>query len=118
MRKASQSKQVIGIRFGVKAGGNPQARREKQSSYDGCPGFEYVLEPMVRADERHDDFVLRFKGLKIHINAKSIPMVWGTEIDHSGSSDNLMGGFVFKNPNTKTSCGYGTSSTKVDKTPF
>ena len=94
-QKANQSKCVTGIRFGVKAG--------------GCSGFEYILEPMGLADEREDDFVLHLRGIRIHINAKSIPFVEETEIDHARSSGNLIGGFIFKNPNAKASCGCGTS---------
>jgi len=55
LRKANQSGQVIGIRFGVKAG--------------GCSGFEYVLELMEINDGREDDYVLHLKEIKIHINA-------------------------------------------------
>ena len=98
VRKANQSRQVAGIRFGVRAG--------------GCSGFEYVLEPIEKTDERGDDFVLHLKEIKIHINAKSIPLVWRTVIDHS---DNLLEGFIFNNPNAKTSCGCGVSFQLKDK---
>lgn len=80
---------IVGIRFGVKAG--------------GCSGLEYLLEPITNAGIKDDDYVKHLSGLKIYINAKSIPYVEGTIIDWG-----LMG-FVFNNPQVKSTCGCGTS---------
>jgi len=96
--KSNFSHQVTGVRFGVRAG--------------GCSGFEYILEPIRVCDERHDDHIVHQHGIRVHIDPKSLPVVSGTEIDHS---DNLLDGFIFKNPNAKMSCGCGVSFELKDK---
>ena len=88
VRNASPSAGIVGIRFGIKAG--------------GCSGFEYLLKPIQASEIRSDDIVLSF-GIKIYIDLKSAPLVAGTFIDY-----NLMG-FFYINPNADSICGCGLS---------
>lgn len=82
--------EMIGFRLAVKSG--------------GCHGLQYHFYPIYFSDKH--DVVFESHGIKIYVDRKSIVIVDGTEIDHSG---NLLEGFVFKNPNAKDSCGCGTS---------
>lgn len=80
-----------GIRLAVKAG--------------GCSGFIYIPLAVV-AKPNPKDSVFESNGIRIFIDPKSMPVVDGTEIDHTG---NLLEGFTFNNPNAKNSCGCGVS---------
>jgi iron-sulfur cluster assembly protein len=71
----------------------------------GCSGLSYKLG--TEAQPGTGDKVLEFDGLKVLIDIKSSLYLAGLELDYS---DDLMNaGFIFKNPNAKTSCGCGTS---------
>lgn len=83
----------VGIRLGVKAG--------------GCSGFIYTpLDVEARPDKKYDE-VSESCGIRMFVFKRILPIVDGTEIDHS--SENLLESFIFNNPNAKTSCGCGTS---------
>ncbi len=81
---------MIGFRLAVKAG--------------GCHGLQYDFYPIHFCDKH--DVIFESHDVKIYVDRKSLPIVYGTEIDHTG---NLLEGFVFKNPNAKSFCGCGTS---------
>ena len=83
--------EMIGFRLAVKAG--------------GCHGLEYAFYLIYFSDKY--DTVFQQHGVKIYVDRKSLVMVDGTEIDHNAV--NLLEGFVFNNPNAKSSCGCGTS---------
>jgi iron-sulfur cluster assembly protein len=71
----------------------------------GCSGLSYKLG--TEAQPGPGDKVLEFEGLKVLIDIKSSLYLAGMELDYS---DDLMNaGFIFKNPNAKSSCGCGTS---------
>lgn len=71
----------------------------------GCSGLSYKLG--TEAQSGPGDRVLEFDGLKVLVDIKSSLYLAGMELDYS---DDLMNaGFIFKNPNAKTSCGCGTS---------
>lgn len=89
--KAQPNNSEAGVRLAVKAG--------------GCSGFLYIPLSIV-AKPNSWDKVFESNGIKIFVDPKSLVIVDGTEIDHTG---NLLEGFVFKNPNAKTSCGCGVS---------
>lgn len=80
-----------GIRLAVKAG--------------GCSGFIYIPLTVTAQPTPHDN-VSESNGIRVFVDPKSLVIVEGTEIDHTG---NLLEGFVFNNPNTKNGCGCGTS---------
>lgn len=79
------------LRVGVKGG--------------GCSGLTYVLE--VEASPRDNDKIIEENGVTLCIDKKSYVYLAGTVLDYSGGLNGK--GFVFNNPNAKTTCGCGTS---------
>ena len=79
------------LRLGVKGG--------------GCSGFSYFMgfEPNVRDDDQS----IQMDGIKVVVDSKSMMYMNGVELDFN--EDVLNRGFVFKNPNAKSSCGCGHS---------
>ncbi len=84
---------AIGLRFGVKR--------------TGCSGWGYAVD--LARDERDGDTVFEQDGVRIRVDADSLTLVDGTEIDFlkSGLSEQ----FVFRNPNVAGECGCGESFT-------
>jgi iron-sulfur cluster assembly protein len=82
---------AIGLRVGVKA--------------NGCSGYAYVVD---LADEvADDDAVYESHGVKILVDAKSLPIIDGTRIDFA--REGLNESFRYHNPNVKHECGCGES---------
>lgn len=81
----------VSLRVGVKGG--------------GCSGLTYDLS--VDSDKRPEDKVIDQHGITIMIDKKSYIFLAGTILDYSGGLNGK--GFVFQNPNAKTTCGCGTS---------
>ena len=79
------------LRVGVKGG--------------GCSGLTYVLDLVDEPSE--DDKVLEEHGLQLFVDRKSYVFLAGTILEYSGGLNGK--GFVFNNPNAKTTCGCGTS---------
>jgi iron-sulfur cluster assembly accessory protein len=79
-----------GLRVGVRGG--------------GCSGFQYQLA----FDDHHEgDAIFEDQGLRILVDAQSLPYVDGSEIDYV---DSLQGaGFQVNNPNVVAACGCGSS---------
>ena len=84
-------KPATSLRVGVKGG--------------GCSGLTYVLD-MVDGPEE-DDKVIEEHGMKLFVDRKSYVFLAGTILEYSGGLNGK--GFVFNNPNAKTTCGCGTS---------
>ena len=81
----------VGVRVSVKGG--------------GCSGLTYDLQ--ITDQELESDKTIEQYGVKVMVDKKSYIYLVGTELEFS---DGLNGkGFVFTNPNAKTSCGCGTS---------
>jgi iron-sulfur cluster assembly protein len=81
-----------GLRVGLKAG--------------GCSGYEYtfVWESTPRADDQVFDGV---EGARVFVDPRSLRLIDGTVLDYD---TNLVSkGFVFNNPNAKSTCGCGIS---------
>lgn len=75
----------------------------------GCSGFSYVLDFDRDVDPKYDRF-FEFDGIKVVVDRKSLLMLAGMTLDYTGDLHVLgEGGFEFKNPNAKRSCGCGTS---------
>ena len=70
----------------------------------GCSGFQYALA----FDQKHDDDeVFEHHGLRLLVDAESMPVVNGSEVDYV---DGLQGaGFEVNNPNAVAACGCGQS---------
>ncbi|MDY0022098.1 iron-sulfur cluster assembly accessory protein [Arenimonas caeni] len=89
---------TLGLRFGVRK--------------SGCTGFAYVVDMATAVGP--DDVVFESAGVKVFVDAESLPQVDGTEIDFTSQGLNQQ--FVFRNPNVEDACGCGESfSTKADR---
>lgn len=81
-----------GLRIGVKAG--------------GCSGYEYIFA--WEKDARPADEVFAGPdGSRIFVDPKSYALLNGTVLDYDTSL--LSKGFLFNNPNAKSTCGCGLS---------
>jgi iron-sulfur cluster assembly protein len=81
-----------GLRIGIKAG--------------GCSGYEYIFA--WEKDSRPTDQVFTGPdGARIFVDPKSYTLLQGTELDYDTSL--MSRGFMFTNPNAKSTCGCGLS---------
>ncbi len=81
----------IGLRLAVKT--------------SGCSGFAYALEFVDVLNP--DDQCFETAGTRLIVDAKSLAMLDGTELDFV--REGLNEGFKFNNPNAKNNCGCGES---------
>ena len=73
----------------------------------GCSGFQYSI--YFDDEINDDDEVVETKGVKVLIDAMSVPYIMGSEFDYV---DGLTGaGFAVNNPNVSGGCGCGSSFT-------
>src|SRR6187549_2940314 len=87
-----QQQGATGLRVGVKAG--------------GCSGFEYVFA--WEAAPRESDLVFDGpQGVRVWVDPRSHRLLDGTTLDFDTSL--MSRGFVFQNPQAKSTCGCGTS---------
>ena len=71
----------------------------------GCSGYAYALEFADAAAP--EDQVFASEGVQVLVDAQSLPMVDGTQLDWV--REGLNEGFKFNNPNASASCGCGES---------
>jgi iron-sulfur cluster assembly protein len=81
-----------GLRVGVKAG--------------GCSGLSYVFA-WEREARAGDEVFEGPEGARIFVDTKSLLYLDGTVLDYD--TNLISKGFVFNNPNAKTTCGCGVS---------
>ena len=81
-----------GLRVGVKAG--------------GCSGFEYVFA-WERESKPTDEVFDGPERARIFVDKKSYALLKGTVLDYDTSL--ISRGFLFDNPNAKSTCGCGVS---------
>ena len=93
------------VRDFSKVEGRPNANIRVGVKGGGCSGLTYVLDLVEEPME--DDKVLEEHGLKLFVDRKSYVFLAGTILEYSGGLNGK--GFVFNNPNAKTTCGCGTS---------
>ena len=89
----AQAPDAVGLRFGVKK--------------TGCSGWGYLAD--LARDQRAEDTVFEQDGVRILVDAESLALVDGTEIDFLKQGLNEQ--FVFRNPNVTAECGCGESFT-------
>ena len=92
-RFVEQTPGALGLRFGV--------------TRTGCSGWGHVAD--LARDQREDDTVFEFQGVRIYVDADSLALVDGTEIDFA--KQGLGETFLFNNPNAAAECGCGESFT-------
>ncbi|CAL7960666.1 hypothetical protein MIDIC_230078 [Alphaproteobacteria bacterium] len=81
----------LGIRIGVKTG--------------GCRGKTYTFE--YASEKQNNDIEVNDKGIRIFIDSRVVTYLLGTIIDYVDNKPEA--GFMFMNPNVKSSCGCGRS---------
>ena len=81
-----------GLRVGIKAG--------------GCSGYEYTFA-WERDPKETDQVFAGPDGSRIFVDPRSYTLLQGTELDYDTSL--LSRGFLFNNPNAKSTCGCGLS---------
>ncbi len=92
-RFVEQTPGALGLRFGV--------------TRTGCSGWGHVAD--LAREQNADDTVFEFEGVRILVDAQSLPLVDGTEIDFA--KQGLSETFLFRNPNATAECGCGESFT-------
>ncbi len=80
-----------GLRLGVRGG--------------GCSGLSYVVDWEPAPGER--DQVFERDGARVFVDPRSARFLEGTVVDWQRTL--MQSGFVFRNPNVKSSCGCGES---------
>ncbi len=71
----------------------------------GCSGMSYSMAFDNRKTEFDREF--DFDGLKVLIDLKALMYLQGTTLDYQGGL--MGGGFQFRNPKARRSCGCGSS---------
>lgn len=84
---------ALGLRFGV--------------TRTGCSGWQHMAD--LAKDQREGDNVFEQDGVRIYVDAISLPLVDGTVIDLV--KQRLGEQFLFRNPNASAECGCGESFT-------
>lgn len=82
---------TLGIRVGVKS--------------SGCTGLAYTFE-YVDVEQKGDEKIEQDR-VTVYVDSKALLYLFGTTLDFVETD--LESGFVFKNPNSKGSCGCGES---------
>lgn len=88
---ATQDPLPAGLRIGVVGG--------------GCSGFQYSMS--FENQSGMMDKVFTFDGLKVFVDATSLMYLTGCTVDYVETLE--AAGFKFENPNTKSTCGCGSS---------
>ncbi len=88
---ASQTPVPTGLRVGVVGG--------------GCSGFSYSMSFENGAGMMDKTF--DYDGLKVYVDATSLTYLNGAVVDYVETLEGA--GFKFENPNTKSTCGCGSS---------
>lgn len=93
------------VRVFAQQSGKPDSNLRVAVKGGGCAGMTYVLDLIDEPLE--DDKVIEEHGMRLYVDRKSYIFLAGTILEYSGGLNGK--GFVFNNPNAKTTCGCGTS---------
>jgi len=88
------------------AEGRPNSNLRVGVKGGGCSGLTYVLE-IVDEEPKESDKIVEGNGVRLFVDKKQYVFLAGTVLEYSGGLNGK--GFVFNNPNAKTTCGCGTS---------
>jgi iron-sulfur cluster assembly protein len=91
MAKEGLSPENAGLRMGITGG--------------GCSGLSYSIR--FDKEPRENDRVYEFSGLRVFVDPKSLVYLNGVTLDYEETL--IRQGFNFINPNSKRSCGCGSS---------
>ena len=94
------------VRHFAQQEGNETSNLRVSVKGGGCSGLTYMLD--IAAEPKENDKVIDGPdGIKLYVDKKSYIFLAGTILEYSGGLNGK--GFVFNNPNAKTTCGCGTS---------
>lgn len=85
--------------------GRPEACLRVRVTAGGCAGFHYKLS--FEDAPAADDHVIQGHGLRVLVDAKSIPVIEGSTLDFNDAL--LGGGFRVQNPRAVHECACGES---------
>ena len=88
------------------AEGKPDANLRVGVKGGGCSGLTYIVE-IIDHEPDVEDKLIEEHDVKLYVDKKSYIFLAGTVLEYSGGLNGK--GFVFNNPNAKTTCGCGTS---------
>ncbi|HBK55976.1 MAG TPA: iron-sulfur cluster assembly accessory protein [Xanthomonadales bacterium] len=92
-RHLSRYPEALGLRLGVKR--------------TGCSGWGYVTD--IANSRQADDSLFEQDGVTILVDAASLALIDGTEVDYRRQGLNWQ--FAFRNPHAVAECGCGESFT-------
>ena len=95
----AEAPDALGLRFGVVR--------------TGCSGWQHVAD--LARTTAANDAVFEQDGVRIYVDADSLPLVDGTSIDFVKHAFGEQ--FLFRNPNASAECGCGESFTTVQPAP-
>ena len=74
----------------------------------GCSGFSYKLGFKKKADiDKLNETLYTFEGVETVVNNRALLYLEGATVDYHDGLEKR--GFAFSNPNSKSSCGCGSS---------
>lgn len=85
--------------------GNPATRLRIAVEGGGCSGFQYIFKLDPERDPT--DMLIKRDGAEVVVDAMSLPLVFGLELDWVESLEGSR--FAVKNPNATASCSCGSS---------
>jgi len=94
MRDATSEEDALGVRLAVVGG--------------GCSGYSYNMDFIDDLDDIDDDDITsNNENLLVVVDSHTAGMLGGTTVDYTITT--MSRGFIFINPNAKTTCGCGSS---------
>lgn len=89
----------------VEEEGNSNLKLRVLVSGGGCSGFQYGFE--FDENVADDDFQVEKDGVTMLVDAMSLQMLAGSEVDYQEGLEGAR--FIISNPNAKSTCGCGSS---------
>jgi iron-sulfur cluster assembly protein len=96
---------VNAVRTAIEGAKDPIAGLRIMVEAGGCAGLKYKMG--LVADVKEEDVTVEQGGVKVFIDPSSVPLLEGTTIDFVIGMEGS--GFVFDNPQAKSSCSCGKS---------